>query len=138
HIAIRVAVAKVGPVMLTAGTIAALSFFSLAAFRTHTIRNFGLLAGFGIVATLLVELTLIPALRAMLPAPRQRELSSAARSGRILTRALHGLTAIVGSQPRLVVALALLLASGASLCATRIHVDTSFKRQFPSTNPVRI
>jgi len=65
---IRVAVSKVGPSLLTAGTIAALSFFSLAAFRTNTIRNFGLLAGFGIVATLLVELTLIPALRAILSA----------------------------------------------------------------------
>src|SRR5690349_22445341 len=53
HVAIRVAVAKVGPVMLTAGTIAALSFFSLTAFRTAVVRNFGLLAGFGILATLL-------------------------------------------------------------------------------------
>jgi predicted RND superfamily exporter protein len=64
HVAIRVAVVRFGPVMLTAGTIAALSFFSLTAFRTAVIRNFGLLAGFGIIATLVIELTLIPAVRA--------------------------------------------------------------------------
>src|SRR6185369_5411224 len=84
HVAIRVAVAKVGPVMLTAGTIAALSFLSLAAFRTAVIRNFGLLAGFGILATLLVELTLTPALRALLPSPRRTEIDREARSGRLL------------------------------------------------------
>ncbi len=138
HVAIRQAVVKVGPVMITAGAIAALSFFSLVAFRTNTIRNFGLLAGFGIVATVLVELTLIPALRAILPAPRRQEITGEARSGRILSRLLLRLAAVVAARPRLVVLLAVFTAGIALVGALRIRVDTSFKRQFPASHPVRI
>lgn len=138
HAALRVAVAKVGPVMLTAGTIAALSFFSLTAFRTNTIRNFGLLAGFGIVATLFVELTLTPAVRAMLAAPLPREIVGEARSGRLLSRILTRIALVVSTKPRLVLLVATLVSLLAAIAATRIHVDTSFKRQFPAGHTVRI
>src|SRR5206468_2622280 len=47
--AIAESLARVGPVMIAAGTIAALSFCSLVTFRTATIRTFGLFTGFGIV-----------------------------------------------------------------------------------------
>jgi predicted RND superfamily exporter protein len=138
HVAVRVAVAKVGPVMLTAGVIAALSFFSLTAFRTAVIRNFGLLAGFGILATLLVELTLTPALRAILPAPQRDELAREARSGRLLASILGRLAAFVSARPGTVVAASLLVIAVAAVGAARIHVDTTFKRQFPRGHPVRL
>jgi predicted RND superfamily exporter protein len=138
HVAVRVAVTKVGPVMLTAGAIAALSFFSLTAFRTAVIRNFGLLAGFGILATLLVELTLTPALRAILPAPRRDEISREAGSGRILAGLLSRLAAMVSARPGTVVAVSSLVVAIAAVGASRIHVDTTFKRQFPRDHPVRL
>src|SRR6202008_3817354 len=37
---------RVGPVMLAAGSVAALSFMSLVTFRTASIRTFGLFTGF--------------------------------------------------------------------------------------------
>jgi hypothetical protein len=69
------ATVKVGLVMLAAGTIAALSFASLAAFGLPSIQNFGLCAAFGIAAALTVEMTFIPAMRVLLspPSPRQTE-----------------------------------------------------------------
>lgn len=138
HVAIRVAVSRVGPVMLTAGAIAALSFFSLIAFRTTVIRNFGLLAGFGILATLLIELTLTPALRAMLPAPQRDEIAREARSGRAISWLLGRLANVVAVHPRAVVALSGLTLIVATVGTMRIHVDTTFKRQFPRTHPVRV
>jgi predicted RND superfamily exporter protein len=60
---------KVAPVMLTAGCVAALGFFSLLTFDIATIRTFGLFTGIGILSALLIELTFIPALRSYLPAP---------------------------------------------------------------------
>ncbi len=48
------ATVKVGVVMLAAGTIASLSFGSLAAFGLPSIRNFGLCTAFGILAALTV------------------------------------------------------------------------------------
>src|SRR4051794_11223117 len=63
------ATTKVGLVMLAAGTIAALSFGSLAAFGLPTIKNFGLCTAFGIVAALTVEMTFIPAVRVLMSPP---------------------------------------------------------------------
>ena len=137
HVAVRVAVARVGPVMLTAGAIAALSFFSLAAFRTAVVRNFGLLAGFGILATLVLELTFTPALRAMLREPRRDEVAREARSGRLLARGLARLAAVVTERPTTVLRCAAAVVAVAALGATRLHVDTTFKRQFPASHPVR-
>src|SRR5205807_522940 len=71
--AITRSLARVGPVMLAAGMIAALSFCSLATFRTASIRTFGIFTGFGILSALAIELSVIPAVRACLPAPRRRE-----------------------------------------------------------------
>jgi len=136
--AVRIAMLRVGPVMVTAGTIAALSFFSLTVFATATVRNFGLLTGFGIISALVIELTLIPALRLMLPAPRAAEMAREARAGRFLESGLARLSRLVSKRPALVAAGALAISGCALLAATRLRVDTSFKRQFGATHPVRI
>jgi predicted RND superfamily exporter protein len=69
RIAVIEATVKVGVVMLAAGTIASLSFASLAAFGLPTIKNFGLCTAFGIVAALTVEMTFIPAIRVLMAPP---------------------------------------------------------------------
>jgi predicted RND superfamily exporter protein len=65
--AVVASVTKMGPVMLAAGGTAAMAFGSLALFPMPTLRNFGLVAALGIVASLCLELTFMPALRAVLP-----------------------------------------------------------------------
>lgn len=137
-VAVRVAVERVGPVMITAGIVAALSFFSLAAFDTAMMRNFGLLTGFGILSALIVELTLIPALRAMLPSPRIKELTSEAQSGQFLDRGLQRISTVVNTRPTTVLYCTLGLAAVAAIGASRLHVDTSYKRQFGRSHPLRI
>jgi predicted RND superfamily exporter protein len=67
------AIVRVGPVMLTAGGVAALSFFSLATLDVTTVRVFGIFTGLGIVSTLILEMSFIPALRSLLRAPGERE-----------------------------------------------------------------
>ena len=64
---------KVGPVMVVACIVAALGFFSLIIFEIKSIRTFGLFTGSGVIAALILELTLIPALRSMLKAPSENE-----------------------------------------------------------------
>lgn len=61
---------RVGPVMIAAGVIAVLTFFSLLTFDMAVVRHFGIFAGFGILAALILELTFIPALRSVLPPPK--------------------------------------------------------------------
>ncbi len=66
-------VTKVGPVMLTAGGIAAAGFLSLMIFDISSVRTFGVFTGAGIVSALILEMTFIPALRSLLPPPSERE-----------------------------------------------------------------
>ncbi len=73
HLAVKASIEKVGPVMLAAGTIAAMGFFSLMIFDIKSIQTFGIFTGSGIVCAMLLELTFIPALRASLKAPGERE-----------------------------------------------------------------
>jgi len=67
------AMVKVGPVMIAACAVASLGFFSLMVFEIKAIRTFGIMTGVGILSALVLELTFIPALRSVLPAPSQRE-----------------------------------------------------------------
>jgi predicted RND superfamily exporter protein len=67
--AVSVALARVAPVMIAAGVVAALGFFSLMIFEIATVRTFGLFTGIGILAALVLEMTLIPAVRSMLAPP---------------------------------------------------------------------
>jgi predicted RND superfamily exporter protein len=60
-----------GPVMIAAGATAALGFASLALFGVRSIGNFGLSCAYGIASAVLLEMTFIPALRSLLPAPRR-------------------------------------------------------------------
>lgn len=64
----------VGPVMLIAGSIAAIGFFSLMVFDIATIRAFGIFTGIGILSAMLLEMTFIPAIRSLLKAPNEKTL----------------------------------------------------------------
>src|SRR4029453_19451200 len=90
-------VAHVGPVMVTAGMIAAAGFASLATFEVNSIRVFGLLMAAGILSALLIEMTFIPAVRAFLPPPAPRERQGAGE--RWLARALRRIAAVVVTRP---------------------------------------
>lgn len=92
RLAVVQSLVNVGPVMLTAGTIAAITFFSLQISDTAMLRNFGFFAGAGILSVLAIEFTFIPALRSILPAkvPTARPADAIDKLldsiGRILTR----------------------------------------------------
>ncbi|MER3521987.1 MAG: hypothetical protein C4317_07400, partial [Acidimicrobiia bacterium] len=53
---------KIGPVMLTAGSIAVVSFLSLTAFPTLTIRIFGVFTAIGILSAIIRDFFLRPSL----------------------------------------------------------------------------
>lgn len=59
----------VGPVMMIAGGVAAVGFFSLLSFNIPTIRAFGIFTGLGILSAVVVEMTFIPAVRSLLKPP---------------------------------------------------------------------
>ena len=73
RLAVIESIVKIGPVMLVAGLVATAGFLSLMIFDIVSIRVFGIFSGIGILSVLVVEMTFIPALRAILPAPGEKE-----------------------------------------------------------------
>lgn len=73
RLAIVAALTRVGPVMVIACVVAALGFFSLVIFDIKSVRTFGVMTGIGVFSALILELTFIPALRATLRPPGERE-----------------------------------------------------------------
>ncbi len=135
RMAVVQSLAKVGPVMLVAGLIAALAFFSLLASDVALIRHFAVFAGAGILSALAIEFTLIPSLRAILPVQRRRV-------SRIT--ALDNLMSAIGTlftQPRtsaivVIVTLALIGITGAG--AIYLRVDNSVKQYHDPSSQQRL
>ena len=126
---------RIGPVMAIACGIAAAGFASLATFGVPAVRDFGLMAAFGILSTLVLELTFIPAVRALLRAPRSAE-ALRERSHRRLDRAIDALTRQVLRRPRSVLAVTFAIVALAALGALRLEVNSSFRSWFDSDAPL--
>ena len=60
-----------GPVMIAAGGVAALGFAALSLTGIPAIIGFGLACAYGIASVVVLEMTFVPALRSLLPAPRR-------------------------------------------------------------------
>jgi predicted RND superfamily exporter protein len=129
---------RVGPVMLVAGLIAILTFFSLVTTGIPMVQHFGVFAGCGVLATLVLEMTVIPVVRATLRPPKQRHVEREQRSG-ILDRLLTSIaTNLVGGRAPLIVGagLAALAAVGAGVLFLRI--DNNFKLYFKPDSQLRV
>jgi len=134
--AVTASLLLVAPVMVIAGLIAAAAFFSLLVSDVEMIRNFGLFAGCGILAALIIELTLIPALRAILPG---RPPHANARND-VLDRALQrlGLWLTNPARAKAIIGVAVAVLAVVSIGAFRIEADNSFKQYFDPKSPVRM
>lgn len=129
---------RVGPVMITAGLIAVITFFTLAGTGIPMVQHFGVFAGCGVLATMVLEMTMIPALRATLRPPKKREAARERAAG-VLDRLLLGVAdrLVGGYAPRIIGGgLALLLLAGAGMAF--LHVDNNFKLYFKPTSELRV
>jgi predicted RND superfamily exporter protein len=122
--------------MVTAGCIAAAGFASLATFDVMSVRVFGLLMAAGILSALAIEMTFIPAVRALLPSPRQREQEGAG-DDRWLAVALRRIADLVIRRPGTVLTVAAVLLAVSLPGARRLHVDNSMREMFPRSGSIR-
>jgi len=108
----------------------------LLTFQTTAIRNFGVFTALGIVSALVIEMTLIPAVRVLLPDPGERERSRE-RSRHLFDRVTERLAALVTRAPRRVLVGAVLIAAVAATSIPAVRVDSSFRQQFLDSALVR-
>ncbi len=136
HKAIVQSLVKIGPVMMTAGLVAAAGFFSLLLFDILTIKNFGRITGLGILVALLLELTMIPALRAMLPAPKPSN-DAAATGTRWNTIADFLSAASLRHSARVILGFSILVVL-ALFGASQLNRENSTKSYFGRSTEVRM
>lgn len=129
---------KIGPVMLIAGSIAAVSFLALTAFPTLTIRVFGVFTAIGIGSAMLLEMTFIPAFRSLLPAPQRYE-TERERSIDWLDRPVQAIARLIlGRRWNLIFGVLAVVATLLVLGMSRVTVDNSLKGNFSPDSPVRL
>ncbi len=129
---------RIAPVMITAGCVAAAGFFSLMSFEIATIRTFGIITGLGILCALIIELTLIPALRSVLkPPPRQARIGGPAKPSHWDRLADRIATLVLNSRKRIALGFALLsIVSATGLLF--INRENSTKSYFGESIPLRV
>jgi hydrophobe/amphiphile efflux-3 (HAE3) family protein len=125
-----------GPVMITAGTIAAAGFASLMTFGVGTVRVFALTLALGILSSLVIEMSFIPACRALMR-PRQARKRVLKGRSRLLERFLEGLARVVTRQPKRVLAITVILVGIAVFGVLRVRVNNSFHEWFPADSRLR-
>jgi predicted RND superfamily exporter protein len=131
-------IARVGPVMTMAGAIAAITFATLATSEVSVARHFGVFAASGVVAALMLEMTLIPALRAMLRPPSGTE-AAAERQHRLLDACLLRLAnGLTGGRAPLILLGAVGIVAVIAAGAARIHVDNSLRSYSRPNSEVRV
>ncbi|WP_169741235.1 efflux RND transporter permease subunit [Andreprevotia chitinilytica] len=134
RLAVSRSLGNVGPVMLTAGLISAIVFFSMQLSDVAMIRHFGFFAGIGVLSALVIEFTFIPSLRAILPAmarkPRKPDFVDGllANIGKLLTRP---------GASRVVLICSAVLITIAGLGASQLVVDNSVKQYTPGDSQIR-
>jgi uncharacterized protein len=129
------AVGSVGPIMIAACVVAALGFLSLTVFEIKAIKTFGIFSALGVASALVLELTFIPALRAILPPPGDREYR---REHQVSSwdRFVVGLYGLVTQRRAVVFVAAAVVISGLALGGSRVTVENSVKSLFRSV-PVK-
>ena len=128
--AIIQSLSRAAPVMLTAGGVAVLGFFSLVTFEIATIRTFGLFTGLGILSALFIELTFIPALRSYLPAPAVKPQVDT--GPRVWDRLADQLTELILKRRGLIVSLFMATALLSCIGLLFVNKENSTKSYFGS------
>ncbi len=130
------ALSSVGPVMITACSVAALGLLSLTVFEIKAIQTFGVFSALGVASALVLELTFIPALRTILPPPGEREYRRE-RQPSIWDRFVAFLYQAVTRRRTTVFAMTSLVVAVLALGSSRLVVENSVKSLFRSV-PVKV
>ncbi len=129
---------RVGPVMIVAGLIAVITFFSLTGTGIPFVQHFGVFAGCAVLATMVIEMTVIPVVRSMLRPPKQREAEREREAG-ILDRFLLGVANnLVGGRAPWIVGGGLVLLALVGSGTAFLRVDNNFKLYHKPTSELRI
>jgi len=124
--------------MVVAGCIAVITFLSLVSTGIPMVQHFGVFAGCGVLATMLLELSVIPVVRSVLPAPKKRQADRERREG-VLDRFLRSIANnLVGGRARLIVGAGLAVLAIVGAGVLRLRIDNNFKLYHKPQSEIRV
>jgi len=133
--AVLESVTRIGPVMVTAGVVAAMGFFSLTVFDIVTVRTYGIFTGMGILSAVVLEMTFTPALRSLLPPPKLSD-PPRARHAHLWNLIVDGLSDLITSKRRAwIYAVTAGILAAALIGTSFIEIDNSTKTYFSRDLP---
>jgi predicted RND superfamily exporter protein len=132
--AIVESVMRVGPIMIITGLIAAITFFTLTTSDISVVRHFGVLAGTGVIAAIILEMSFIPALRALLRPPKALGTHALSPLDRVLIVLSRNLVA--GRAPVILISMVAVIVLAAA-GAMRLEVNNSLKRYHNAGTEIR-
>ena len=138
ELAVVESIVRVGPVMIVAGLIAVITFFSLVGTGIPMVQHFGVFAGCGVLATMIIELTVIPAVRSALKAPKRHEHEREGKLG-VLDKLLKSIAdALVGGRAPVAIGAGLVLLAVVGSGVSFLRIDNNFKLYFRPDSAVRV
>jgi uncharacterized protein len=136
-LAIIESLSKVGLVMVAAGLIASVTFFSLFFANVEIVRHYGLFASAGVLSGLILELTLIPALRSILTPPVKNLNKNSSFDS--LDKALRYFAgSVMGAQGRWILLGGTIIIIGLGLGITQLQLRDSTLSYFGKDHVLRV
>lgn len=135
RLAIVTAMNKIGPVMIVACTVAALGFFSLYIFEIKSVQTFGILTGIGVLSAMVLEFTLIPALRSALKPPGDKERRRE-QERTFWDRLLEGIYYLVLQRRWVITLITVAFLACVSLGGYRLKSESSTKQLFYGSHQI--
>lgn len=132
--ATRKATKKIGPAVVMTGLTSALGSATLIIFRVTSIREFGMIAAIGVLFTLVLTMTLIPAVLALLKkqAPKRSHDGSGA-----FDRILSAMGRFAIQRRYTVIAASVVLLVVSAVGVSQIRVGNDFVEYFPEDHRLR-
>ncbi len=136
HEAILATGADVGAACFFTSATTFIGFTALAFVPSPVMRQFGLVLGFGVGATLLIALTLVPVIFDLMRTPPAPPRATTNRKD-LLSRLLDVSERISIERPRAVVAVSLLIVAASAFGLSRLSIDASLLERLSPQNRVR-
>lgn len=127
-------ISRVGAACFITNATKAAGFAAFIITYSDTLKQFGLIATIGIMATFALGLTLVPIILAYMPVPKPRHLSHLDR--RWLDRAVELIVATSRNRRPAIYATAVLVTATACFGMTRLKDESRIVDDLPSDNPV--
>ncbi len=133
--AVVLSITRTGLAVLMAMLTTVIGFMSMTAPKIPTLAWFGILMSLGLITAYLLSMTFLPAILKIADKVETKDVSGGERKIGLLERMLVSISKVTASNPKKILALALVLIIIGSYASTQVKLETDRKKYFPQDLP---